>query len=164
MIPTQHPSKSDLIVSAAERRLTLQLLAYWERLRGSRPMPRESDINPDELNELWDDCFLVHESDMTQNDYNFVYLGDNIRMAISGGKIDTSGSAAHDLNIKRLTPSILKVLNNKSPVIEDGQLMNDLNQVVKYRQCLLPVGEENKVLAVFGGMRCKVYTHEPTIQ
>lgn len=162
MQTTQDPRKSGLIVSASERRLTLQLLAYWERLRGSRAMPRESDINPDELSELWDDCFLIHESNLKQDDYNFVYLGENIRLAI-GGKDHTSMEAAHNLNIKRLLPGISKVLNNVAPVIEEGELVNDLNQLIKYRQCMLPLGEDNVVMAVFGGMRCKVYPHEPTV-
>jgi hypothetical protein len=30
--------------------------------------------------------------------------------------------------------------------------------MVKYRQCLLPLGEEGDVKAVFGGMRYKIYT------
>lgn len=161
MIPTiQNPYKGGLIVSATERRLTLQLLSYWERLRGSRSIPRESDINPDELNELWDDCFLIHASDLKQDDYNFVYLGDNIRMSMSGGTSECSPN----LTIKRLVPSISKVLNSVAPVIEEGELINDLNQLVKYRQCLLPLGEDNKVLAVFGGMRCKVYPNDRSVQ
>lgn len=164
MIPTKDSPSGGVIVSAAERRLTLQLLSYWERIRGNRAMPLESDINPDELSELWDDCFLIHESSMKQDDYNFVYLGNNIRMAISGGTDPLGVETSANLNIKRLLPGISRVMNNMTPVIEEGELANDLNQLVKYRQCMLPLGENNKVLAVFGGMRCKVYPNERAIQ
>jgi hypothetical protein len=164
MIPITSDNTGNLRVSGIERRLTLQLMSYWERIRGARAMPRESDVNPDELNDLWDDCFLVHASNLTQDDYNFVYLGDNIRMALSGGVTDDPARFAQSLNVKRLSPSIAKALKSQTPVIEEGELLNDLNQLVKYRQCLLPLGDGEKVLAVFGGMRCKVYGDEPTIQ
>lgn len=140
-----------------ERRVTLQLLGYWERIRGLRPMPRESDINPDELSDLWDDCFLIHAMDIEHMDYNFVYLGNNIRHAYTG--VSAESPTEHtNLNVKRLIPSIQKVITTMAPVIEEGEALNDLNQLIRYRQCLLPIGEGNKVLAVFGGMRCKVYT------
>lgn len=164
MIPTRTAGKDSFMVGAGERRLTLQMLSYWERLRGTRPMPTESDINPEELSELWDDCFLIHESNMNQSDYNFVYLGNNIRKAVCGSLENSATSTTQNLNMRRLTPNIAKVLNNKTPVIEDGELINDLNQLVKYRQCLLPLGDGDKVLAVFGGMRCKIFPNAHTIQ
>ena len=140
-----------------ERRLTSRLLAYWERVRGDRLMPTENDLNPDgDISDMWDDCFLIHVSDIEMDGYNFIFLGDNIRVSLVGE--DTEPTRIWDaLNVKRLAPSIQQVLEKKAPLLDEGETYNDANQLVKYRQCLLPIGEGDKVLAIFGGMRCKIH-------
>lgn len=157
--PYQPILRDDRMTSAAiERRLTLRLLAYWERLRMGRQMPTEADINPDgDISDMWDDCFLIHTSDVNMEDYNFIYLGSNIQMILTGAINDDPSRSWKSLNVKQLAPDIQKVLDNKSPVLNEGEILNDANQRVKYRQCLLPLGEEDKVLAIFGGMSCKIY-------
>ena len=145
--------------AAVERRLTLRLMAYWEKMRGERTMPTENDVNPDgDIIDMWDDCFLIHTADIDMQDYNFVYLGANIQMILTGGIGDDPSRAWKSLNVKRLAPAFQQVIDSKAPVIDEGETLNDANQLVKYRQCLLPLGEDDKVLAIFGGMRCKIYS------
>lgn len=143
---------------ATERRLPLRLMAYWERLRGDRLMPSENDINPDgEISDMWDDCFLIHTANIHQEDYNFIYLGKNIKAALTGGIDDADTSSWQSLNVKRMAPDLQQVIERAAPVVHEGEMVNDANQLVKFRQCLLPLGNHNKVLAIFGGMRCKIY-------
>ena len=143
---------------AIERRLTLRLLAYWERIRGDRAMPNENDINPEgDISDMWDDCFLIHTQDIDKEGYNFIFVGNNLKMVLTGGMFDDPADMWKSLNVRHLAPDLKKVLETQKPVIHEGELVNDAGQLVKYRQCLLPVGENNKVLAIFGGMRCKIY-------
>jgi hypothetical protein len=143
--------------SIVERRITIRLLAYWEKLRGLRPMPTEEDIDPDYLNDLWDYCFLVHVKDLDKPDYNYTYLGSALQAAYQG---ELTGDKLPDIatiNASKLTGNFAKVIEKAAPWQGEGQFINLHNDVVKYRQCLLPLGENGVVDAVFGGMRFKVY-------
>jgi len=140
-----------------ERRITLRLLAYWEKLRRGRTMPAEDDINPDDLKDLWANCFLVHTADLGKPGYNYTYLGDAIAAAWHAGLhaddvefVPVSPHAAH------LTSACAQVIAIPKPLVDEGEFRNLHNQIVRYRQCLLPLGEGDKVQAIFGGMRFKV--------
>ena len=43
---------------------------------------------------------------------------------------------------------------------EEGEFDNTLLGTVKYRQCILPLGENGKVEAILGGMHFKVFIPE----
>lgn len=144
-----------------ERRLTLQLVAYWEKLRGHHPMPSEDDIDPEDLAELWDHCFLVQVKDTAGQDYHYSYLGAAIVEAYHGGLSESDSGGLVTLNAAKLTGSYSRVISTCLPVIEDGEFKNLKGDLVKYRQCMLPLGEGNKVDAIFGGMRFKVFHSQP---
>ena len=140
-----------------ERRITLRLIAYWEKMRKGKAMPTEDDIDPDYLKDLWDYCFLIHVKDLDKPDYNYTYLGDEIKKAYQG---ELSGSECGEVaspNAKELAVSYEKVIKNCTPLLDEGEFVNMHNDVVKYRQCLLPLGENGKVDAIFGGMRFKIF-------
>ena len=141
-----------------ERRITLRLIAYWEKLRKGNLMPVEDDIDPDYIKDLWDYCFLIHVKDLSKPDYNYTYLGTEIQKAYQGdlaGGEDMGGIASP--NAGELAVSYEKVIRTCSPLLDEGEFVNMHNDVVKYRQCLLPLGENGKVDAIFGGMRFKVF-------
>lgn len=137
---------------AVERRLTHRLVGYWERVRAGRIMPSETDINPDDLAELWDDCFLVHTSDLKMEDYNYIYLGVNIAHMYQDG---VKGDLEH-FNASKLSKSFQKVIDTKKPVLEEGGIVNASGRTVLFRQCLLPLGKNNEVEAILGGIRYKL--------
>lgn len=142
-----------------ERRLTLRLLRYWERLRTGRPMPSENDINPDgELGDMWDDCFLIHVADLDKADYNFIFLGEHIRDAFNPKECQDMMQPNAILNSQTIVPKFNRVLETSAPVLDEGSIQTELGHTIKYRQCLLPLGEGDKILAIFGGMRCKLYS------
>lgn len=140
-----------------ERRITLRLLGYWEKLRGERMMPTEQDIDPDDLDDLWDNCMLVHTSDIEKSDYNYTYMGEALKDIYKEGVSDTEQGALSALNAGALKSGCQKVIDTKKPLIDEGEFANLHNEIVKYRLCLLPLGEADDVQAVFGGMRFKVY-------
>ena len=141
-----------------ERRLTLRLLRYWHELRGVRAMPEENDIDPDELGADWGFCFLLQSRDVANiMDYNFTYLGDNIRRAYVDGGIDEHNAFLVSPNAYRLGNHFSRVIETGAPVVDEGEFTTLHGRHVLYRQALLPLGNENKgVEAIFGGMNYKI--------
>lgn len=150
----------DMETSALERRITLRLIAYWERLRKQNAMPVEADIDPSDLHDLWGYCFLIHVKDLDKPDYNYTYLGKEIQRAYQGDLAGDDAGAIASPNAGKLADSYAKVIETCAPLLDEGEFVNLHNEVVKYRQCLLPLGEGNKVDAIFGGMRFKICSEE----
>jgi hypothetical protein len=144
-------------LSGMERRLTLRLIAYWERVRGERLMPSESDIDPDDLHDLWDYCFLVQVRDLIKEDYNYTYLGSAIVDAYRAGLSMSDPGRLVAPSANKLTISYQQVINTRAPVIEEGEFNNLRGDRVKYRQCMLPLSYGEAVDAIFGGMRFKIF-------
>lgn len=143
--------------TALERRITVRLVGYWEKLRGNRVMPAENDIDPEDLADLWDYCFLVQVRDFHKKDYNYTYLGSAIMEAYRGGLSLDDKSCLVDINANKLSFDYAKVIQDRAPTIQEGQFVNAEGNIVKYRQCLLPLGPGGEVDAIFGGMRFKVF-------
>lgn len=146
--------------SGVERRLTIRMLSYWEKLRKERAMPRESDIDPDDLADLWDSCFLIHVRDLDKPDYNYTYLGQDIIDAYKHGLSDDDAVGLCSPNAQQLAVSFKEIIDTKTPRVEEGQFTNVRQETVKFRQCLLPLGEDGRVDAILGGMRFKIFSHE----
>jgi hypothetical protein len=147
-------------MNSAERRITLRLLAYWEKQRRGRLMPEEDDINPDDIRDLWDCCFLLHVTDLQKTDYNYTYLGQAIIDAYHHGVSKGDASGVISPHASALAPGCRQVAETCKPLLEEGEFVNLGQKVIRYRQCLLPLGQDNKVVAVFGGMRFKIFSEQ----
>jgi len=144
--------------SPMERRLTLRLLTYWDDLRGDRPMPRENEIDPEVIADLWDNCFLIQVRDIVKSDYNYTYLGSAIRDAYTGGFAgEREPTPLVSPNASKLEMHYAKVIATCKPVLEEGEFPNLSGDIVKFRQCMLPLGSGNEVESIFGGMRFKIF-------
>ncbi len=150
------PPPDAVALPGIERRITLRLVAYWERVRGNKVMPCEADINPDDIEDLWDDCFLVHAQDLLQPDYNYTYLGTNVAYMYAEGIKNGGIDSLENFNASKLSKGYQKVIDTKKPVLEEGGLTNALGRTVLYRQCLLPLGNGDSVEAILGGIRYKI--------
>ena len=145
-----------------ERRITLRLLAYWEKLREGRAMPSENDVNPEDISDLWDSCFMVQVRDLAQAACKYSYLGTAIIEAYLGDLKDNETNPVFSLDAKKLRRGYNRVIESRRPVLEEGEFHNLRGDLVRYRQCLMPLGQGDKVEAIFGGMRCKLFTAEPS--
>ena len=123
-----------------ERRLNLRLLAYWEKKRGLAAMPKLSDVEPTDLIDFWQFCFIV--------------------------KIDGKGGfekmhAGHSMDWKwlepRLGPYLEQVVTKGAPCLEEGELTSDEGYLVKFRQCLMPLGDESGIQGILGGVRFRSF-------
>jgi len=119
-----------------ERRLNLRLLAYWEKKRALSAMPRMSDIHASDLHDFWQFCFLLRLDG--KGSFSRVHVGN----AVDWTWLEP-----------RLAPFIEEVLAKKAPCLDEGEFPVAGNKIVKYRQCLMPLGSEHGVEAVLGGVR-----------
>jgi len=143
--------------SAFERRIPLRLLAYWEKLRQGRPMPAEGDIVSDDIRDLWDNCFLIHVKKSKSLRYSYNYLGREIMRAYGHPEEDLKTIAAPHAG---MIDAYMTVVRTRKPLIESGEFTNRHNQTVRYRQCLLPLGEGEEVQAIFGALHLRVFSVE----
>jgi len=143
-----------------ERRITLRLLSYWERRRGSRRMPAEVDIDPADIADLWEYCFMAHTKDIGKPGYHFAYLGKTIKDVYHEGLKHTDADAPIFPDMETLAKGYQHVLTKCEPLVTNGEITNLHGDIFKYRQVLLPLGVGNTVQAVFGGMRfVKIVTY-----
>ncbi|MBA4274181.1 MAG: hypothetical protein C0436_00865 [Alphaproteobacteria bacterium] len=145
-------------LSLAERRLTERLLTYWQAMAKHGLMPREEDIDPEALGDLWPKCFLIQTFDIKhRRDMNFTYLGQEIIDAYQDGMMNEGQNVLVSPNASKLALSFHQVMESTAPVVAEGEFLALSGRVVRYRQCLLPLGEGDDVQAIFGGMSFKAY-------
>lgn len=146
------------MASYADRRFSSRLEKYWEQLKGARLFPEENEIDPDELQGMWENCFLLQVRDMENvQDYNFTYLGPHIIETYANGVLDEDNQYLISPNASRLNASFKKVLETGQPLSMEGEFVNARGKTVKFRQRLMPLGGKSvKVEAIFGGMWFKL--------
>ncbi len=144
----------------SKQRITLRLLAYWEKLRLGRDMPSPSDINADDLQDLWDYCFIINlkdfDKDLKAKNCDYTYLGKALQTSCLNAS-NPEASEESPLNFKKLSKNCLKAIQNSSPLLDEGEFVTPQNNIVKYRECLLPLGENGRIEAILGGMRFRLY-------
>src|SRR5262249_16733676 len=137
-----------------ERRLTVKLLAYWERLRGNRAMPQRGDLCPEDIRDLWPYCFVI---DLAGLKPDVAYLGERVRAAYYGrhAALPHEGDTLLALSVKKSAPRSAKGARRGTRILEEGELINASGERILYRQCLLPLGSDS-VEAIVGAMRFRV--------
>ena len=145
------------------------LLQYWDTLRGERAFPQESEIDPDEMSEIWPSCFLISIDDVTHRiGYRYSYLGSEL--------IEAYGEDANNPDvIMRLVssasaPMVKKfneVVEGRRPIIDESEFTNLKHLNIRYRTCMLPLGtKDGNVTHILGCMRWRSYpiNHSPSDQ
>lgn len=138
-------------------RLHEQVMDYWQRAANGRTMPLESDINPDDLLGIWQNCFLVRVGD---GSFFYDYLGDTLVEAY--GENLTSREICESLvfpHPESLFRTFQQVTISAQPIYVDDEFTNKNGLIIKYRSCVLPLGKENQTGVAFllGGMKWKAY-------
>src|SRR5689334_9850553 len=106
--------------SGMERRITLRLLSYWEKLRKDRPMPSEKDIDPEDVKDLWGNCYLIRIKNLDKQDYHYDYLGQAIVDAYRAGLSENDPDGMISPNPAKLSGNYARVITTCKPVIEEG--------------------------------------------
>ena len=137
-----------------------RLRVYWEQLRGDRPFPKESDIDIDEIADIWESCFLISNDEVTRHTgYRYSFLGSDLLGAF-GDDVTNHDAALRLLSTARArnTRKFDEVLMEKRAVIDESSFVNLMGMNIRYRACLFPLGLENgEVTHIVGCMRWKAY-------
>lgn len=136
-----------------------QFRVYWNELRGDRLFPKEAEIDPDALANIWESCFLISNDDVTRRiGYRYSFLGTDL-LAAFGDDLTNHDAALRLLSTARV-PNARKfdeVLMEKHPVIDESAFINLMGMGIRYRACLLPLGIGGAVTHIIGCMRWKAY-------
>jgi hypothetical protein len=140
-----------------EQRITRRLISYWHECKGTKNIPLRQDISKEKLEDVWQDCFLIEvtEDERLGHDFRYTYIGPRIIAAygdnVTGADIQTSLLSPDGSHI---TDIFEEVVETKKPVVDESEFRNLQKVLVRYRQCVLPFGDEKgKVTCLLGGMR-----------
>ena len=149
------------LMPAGHKRINEQLLDYWTQKKGDRAFPSEEEIDPSEISDIWDACFLVKALENEHGDeYKYTYLGQSLVEAYGDDLTDkevcekliypTNMSLVHKFN---------EVVSSAQPTSEDGEFTNTKGMLIKFRSVMMPLGKqgEDGVQYVLGGMKWKAF-------
>jgi len=138
-----------------ERRITDHLQQYWDKLRDGRPFPMRSDVRPQDLKDIWDNCFLIS----TQTEpFQFDYLGLHFFESY-GAKLGGVDQKIYDSLIDTYRNHIIKraktVTMSHAPMVDEIEEIHEEEAfMIKYRLVLLPLSNNGSNIShVLGGMR-----------
>lgn len=147
-------------MSFEENRYHTRLREYWNRLRGTRSFPAEDEVDPDELNDIWNSCFLISIDDVTRRlGYRYSYIGNELIEAY-GSDPNQAQSAAELVSTthKNMVQKFDEARKTKAPVIDESEFVNIDHINIRYRSCILPLGSaKGEVTHLIGCMRWKMY-------
>lgn len=143
-----------------EHRIHIRLREYWNTLRKGLQFPAESLVNPDDLADIWDSCFLISLDDVTRRlGYRYSYMGNDLLVAY-GGDPNHEGSTNQIIASPNGTmiAKFDEVQEKRCPVIDESEFVNSREIPIRYRSCILPLGLPNgEMTHLIGCMRWKMY-------
>ena len=142
---------------ASAKRITTIIIEHWNLVRGDNFIPSEQDLDADILESLLDNCFLIKATELrSSGHHDYVYIGQNIVSAY--GSNVTHPKDSHDIDPLSHKNKFAEVIKTRTPVMDEGEFVNKDGHLVKYRQCLVPLGRDGRTVeSIFGGMRFKVF-------
>lgn len=127
-----------------EQRLTYRLTHYWQKIRKDKAYPDMRHFNQAAVEDLWPNCFRVTVDNKERHLYRYEYMGEAIR-SLHGRDLIGQPVEMHVMTFPG------KVIHKKfdqaasGEAVEDqGHFLNNEGQLIKYRACLLPFGNEER--------------------
>ena len=138
-----------------ERRLVLRVLKYWRSKIDNQDLPTLSDIDQNEIEELWPFCFLLQTQ--SGNDPVFRYCGDAF--------VSPPGHMLPYTRVSELPPRSLiahalhimpEVLERHVPITRGGEFQDKQGRLYKYRSIILPISNDGTHLThLFGAVNSR---------
>lgn len=140
-----------------DMRITNIILDHWNEIRGLKKFPAEKDLDPSLLERLLDHCFLVKTDGIFEGKYNYKFLGKNIMNAYGSDLTRPLNDEAEPFSQR---DKIKELLTYEHPIIDEGEFRNINKDLIKYRQCLVPLSSDGiNIDSIFGGMRFIIIPH-----
>lgn len=138
-----------------DKRLVNRLHNYWDLIRRGKPMPEIAQFNPATIDDLWENCLKMDLSKVQGGVvYSYSYMGSRlVKMFgrdLTGTVIDRSiAQYPYGVLLKKLELAA----SSGEFMLDENRFVSDSGNVVRYRCCFLPFGNETKgVTHVIVGM------------
>lgn len=139
-------------------RLGDALETYWRSLKGHREFPTEAEIDPSEIKNFWDNCFLINVTEGDHDSgYKYAYLGQGLIDAYGDDFTKEEVNVLVEPNRQRIIEKVEETVETRAPVYDEGEFTNAAGVNVRYRKVFLPLGDRELVEYVLGGIRWKGY-------
>ncbi len=144
-----------------ERRLNMRLMAHWQKQRDGRRFPALAEIDQNEIEDIWPDCFVI----AVANDKgpSFQYIGAAIAESsgIEAGAPVVS-AAPCDTLLRSALGKLDTVFSDKTVVTDSGVFKAADQAELLFRAILLPLSDDQETINfVIGGARCKALIRVP---
>ncbi|MDH5796453.1 MAG: PAS domain-containing protein [Anaplasmataceae bacterium] len=143
-----------------EKRTTNKLCSYWSSIRGNRNYPNKLDIDFDDIEEIKEYCFILSIKEVgNKMEYKFDYIGSTLHEIFEQEQhqVLSINYSIISLNPESALESIDEVMESGYPVINETQTIVDDGNELSFRQCFLPLSDNNKdINSILGTFRCKI--------
>ncbi|MGE3714041.1 MAG: hypothetical protein AB7F82_05880 [Alphaproteobacteria bacterium] len=143
-----------------EQRLTVRLRSYWDMVRKDQPYPDIHRFNTSAIEDIWPFCFRVSINHTRPPTFTYEYMGEELvklyghdltGLTVSPKMAHFPGSMLH----QRLE-NLLQL--GGQPMQDNGHLINFDGKLIRYRACLLPLGNErNGITHIICGLSCRYF-------
>lgn len=144
-----------------ERRLVVRLLKYWRDVGDVDIFPRETDIDPQAIPDMWPHCALL---DVTGNadDPEFTYMGAELIMHAGADLTGRPLSAATPGTlINRAFSYVAQVLEKRAPTTFGGEFIDAEGLKVLYRSVILPLSKNGvRITGLLAAANCRKVVRE----
>lgn len=144
-----------------DQRLVDRLTEYWKRLKGEQIMPEFERLQSDAIVDLWDRCIVLKTENKQGKKgglYTYEHMGKEIIKAY-GSNLEGHYVNVHMHNFPGW--QVLKTVDElyDKPDVQHsmGSFVNDTDQVVKYRACILPFGRGEELTHALVGLSWKTF-------
>jgi len=140
-------------------RLTDYLEEFWNMHRGDRRFPSLDSIVDEYIDEkTQDDVFIIDVIHQSHN-HHFAtrYMGENVQKLHEDVTDRENAEKAINNFIEAYKQHFERVITSRRPIVQNIEIHQGINKVLKYRQILLPLGDSDNepINAILGGMRYK---------
>lgn len=146
----------DLAQEPTTKRLHERMRNHWASVKEMRPFPREDELDPAAIPDIWPHCFLIDiRSGRVKNGFRYEYMGEPLMLAYGANMMAFERcDATTEPHIHSLLTTLDQVVESGEEAVDENEFTNVQGLLVKYRSCLLPLGRD-KVEYVLGCMRWK---------
>ncbi|MDX2073678.1 MAG: PAS domain-containing protein [Alphaproteobacteria bacterium] len=125
-----------------DKRLVTRLENYWNLIRRGREMPEIQQLNPDTIEDMWQQCIQMGVfAAQGGTNYHYMFMGSQIVDLYGSdptGQMMNPRASEYPLNI--LINKLDGIVASKAFLIDENQFINPRAKLVKYRACFMPFG------------------------
>jgi hypothetical protein len=139
------------------QRITEVLQDYWLSKCVKDIIPSDGEIDPQDLGELWEHCFLVQKIDADK--FQYLHMGKEIIEAYGD---DLTGHEICERLVGKLHEPLAnefsEVVATRRPLLKESSFINAKQMDVRYRTILLPLRRNSAAVEyILGGMKWKAF-------